>query len=231
MSQCDGTVRGVTDPGGGDLFIVDNSISGWTALEYLRQWTDVARSFDIATGFFEIGALLALYGKWQQLDKVRILMGDEVSLRTREAFAEALEQRQRRLERYRERRRRTVQAGVSFTEFADLSDGRRVIMRNDRGFSRRRHVVIQNNRGLGSSRRDSPDPWDGVTRQSLAAEVREYLLAEEEDCCPISPESVIEHLQRCYDLEVDAASVQAALQLPRRIEFGSRLLNELSRHE
>ena len=45
---------------GGDLFIVDNSLSGWTGLEYLRQWTDLAKSFDIATGFFEIGALLAL---------------------------------------------------------------------------------------------------------------------------------------------------------------------------
>ncbi|MCY3785199.1 MAG: hypothetical protein OXG47_00525 [bacterium] len=32
----------MSGPGGGDLFIVDNSISGWTALEYLRQWTDVA---------------------------------------------------------------------------------------------------------------------------------------------------------------------------------------------
>jgi len=98
VSQGGGTVRGVTDPGGGELFIVDNSISGWTALEYLRQWTDVARSFDIATGFFEIGALLALDGKWQQLDKVRILMGDEVSLRTKDAFTEALRLRVGRLD-------------------------------------------------------------------------------------------------------------------------------------
>ena len=45
--------------GGGDLFIVDNSLSRWTGLEYLREWTDLARSFDVATGFFEIGSLLA----------------------------------------------------------------------------------------------------------------------------------------------------------------------------
>ena len=100
VSHGGGTVRGVTDPsGGGELFIVDNSISGWTALEYLRKWTDLARSFDIATGFFEIGALLALDGKWQQLDKVRILMGDEVSLRTQNAFTEALRRRVGRLGR------------------------------------------------------------------------------------------------------------------------------------
>ena len=83
---------------GGDLFIVDNSISRWTGLEYLRQWTDLARSFDIATGFFEIGALLALDGKWQQLDKLRILMGDQVSLKTRQAFDEALASRIGRLD-------------------------------------------------------------------------------------------------------------------------------------
>ena len=88
----------MSDRGGGELFIVDNSVSGWTGLEYLRQWTEVARSFDVATGFFEIGALLALDGRWQQLDKIRILMGDEVSLRTRNAFAEALSRRVGRLD-------------------------------------------------------------------------------------------------------------------------------------
>ena len=41
---------------GGDLFIVDNSNSGWTAERYLREWCDVAKSMDIASGFFEGGA-------------------------------------------------------------------------------------------------------------------------------------------------------------------------------
>jgi len=88
----------VSEAGGGELFIVDNSVSGWTGLEYLSQWTDVARSFDIATGFFEIGALLALDGKWQQLEGIRLLMGDEVSLRTHHVFKEALRQRVGRLD-------------------------------------------------------------------------------------------------------------------------------------
>ena len=88
----------MSEAGGGDLFIVDNSVSGWTGLEYLSQWTDLARSFDIATGFFEIGALLALDGKWQQLDKIRPLMGDEVSLQTHKAFKQALSQRVGRLD-------------------------------------------------------------------------------------------------------------------------------------
>jgi SNF2 family DNA or RNA helicase len=45
---------------------------------------------DIATGYFEIGALLKLEGQWQKLEQIRILMGDEVSLRTRQAFEKAL---------------------------------------------------------------------------------------------------------------------------------------------
>ena len=68
---------------GGGLFIVDNSVSGWTGLRYLEEWADYSRSFDIATGFFEIGALLALHGKWQQLDHIRILLGAETTARTR----------------------------------------------------------------------------------------------------------------------------------------------------
>ena len=60
---------------GRDLFIVDNSVSGWTALRYLEEWTDIASGFDIATGHFEVGALLALDGKWQHLEKIRISHG------------------------------------------------------------------------------------------------------------------------------------------------------------
>ena len=87
----------MSETDGGNLFIVDNSVSGWTGLEYLRQWSDLARSFDIATGFFEIGALLALHGDWQKLEKIRLLMGDEVSLRTKAVFTEALRKRVDRL--------------------------------------------------------------------------------------------------------------------------------------
>lgn len=78
---------------GGELFIVDNSVSGWTGSRYLHDWTDIAKSFDVATGFFEIGSLLELDGKWQQLDKIRILMGAEVTYGTRAAFLKATKER------------------------------------------------------------------------------------------------------------------------------------------
>jgi hypothetical protein len=74
----------------GDLFIVDNSDLGWTGLRYLEEWTGIARAFDIATGFFEIGSLLELDGKWQDLDKLRILMGAETTGRTRKALLQAV---------------------------------------------------------------------------------------------------------------------------------------------
>ncbi len=78
---------------GGDLFIVDNSISGWTGLRYLEEWTGIAKSFDIATGYFEIGSLLALDGKWQGLEKIRILMGDATTNRTAKALLAAVKAR------------------------------------------------------------------------------------------------------------------------------------------
>lgn len=78
-------------PRSADLFIVDNSDEDWKAARYLQDWCDIATAFDIATGYFEIGALLKLDGQWQKLDQIRILMGDEVSLRTRDAFGKALQ--------------------------------------------------------------------------------------------------------------------------------------------
>lgn len=79
--------------GGRDLFVVDNSVFGWTGLRYLEEWTAIARQFDVATGFFEIGALLALDGKWQQLEKVRILMGAETTQRTRHLLLQEAKKR------------------------------------------------------------------------------------------------------------------------------------------
>ena len=79
-------------PQGGDLFIVDNGDKKWKVLRYLHDWADLAKAFDIATGYFEIGSLLALNGQWQKLQKIRVLMGDEVSRRTRKALIEGTKQ-------------------------------------------------------------------------------------------------------------------------------------------
>jgi superfamily II DNA or RNA helicase len=75
---------------GSELFIVDNSDDDWKVLRYLRDWCGISKAIDIATGYFEIGSLLALGDEWRKVDNIRILMGDEVSKRTKAAFAEGL---------------------------------------------------------------------------------------------------------------------------------------------
>lgn len=85
-------------PTGSELFIVDNSDEEWKVVEYLRQWCAISKGIDVASGYFEIGALLALKEEWQKVDRIRILMGDEVSLRTKKAFQQGLSSMERRLD-------------------------------------------------------------------------------------------------------------------------------------
>lgn len=77
---------------GGDVFIVDNSDADWKVLQYLREWTEIAESFDIATGYFDIGSLVKLDTHWQKLDRIRILLGDEVPRRTQQALLDGTRQ-------------------------------------------------------------------------------------------------------------------------------------------
>ncbi len=83
---------------GSELFIVDNSDEHWKVLKYLEDWCPHSAAIDIATGYFEIGSLLALGDKWRTVEKIRILMGDEVSFRTKAAFAEGLKNVRARLD-------------------------------------------------------------------------------------------------------------------------------------
>jgi len=79
-----------SEKSGSEVYIVDNSDSDWKVARYLRDWCEFSRQIDIATGYFEIGSLLSVGDAWQKLDHVRILMGDEVSLRTKRAFESGL---------------------------------------------------------------------------------------------------------------------------------------------
>lgn len=104
------------------------------------------------------------------------------------------------------RERRKESDSLSVTEFADLSDGQRVILRNDRGY------------GWG--------PWPSVTRESLVESIRDYFVQLEEDR-PTSPEWVVELVAHLYDIKIDLASVQAALRAPHHVEFGPHLSQQL----
>jgi superfamily II DNA or RNA helicase len=87
-----------TSTTGSELFIVDNSDDDWKVLRYLHDWCQLSKAIDVATGYFEIGGLLALKDEWQKVDDIRILMGDEVSQRTKAAFAKGLERVKSRLD-------------------------------------------------------------------------------------------------------------------------------------
>ena len=69
-----------------DLYIVDNSTEQQSVREYLLDWCNVSKQMDIATGYLEIGGLLALDTHWQKLDKIRIILGNEVTKRTKDVI-------------------------------------------------------------------------------------------------------------------------------------------------
>lgn len=75
---------------GSDLFIIDNADGEWNVLRYLAGWCRLSSGLDIASAYFEIGSLLALDGRWQQVDTLRILMGDEVTRQTKAVLSQAL---------------------------------------------------------------------------------------------------------------------------------------------
>lgn len=69
--------------------IIDNRDNN-TALEALKSLLPESNELDVATGYFEIGSLLALDTYWNSLEKIRIVMGDETTKRTRKELVESL---------------------------------------------------------------------------------------------------------------------------------------------
>ena len=73
-----------------NLYIVDNSTEEQSVKQYLMDWCDVSKQMDIATGYLEIGGLLALDSHWQKVDKLRISLGNEVTKRTKDVIDEVV---------------------------------------------------------------------------------------------------------------------------------------------
>ena len=78
--------------------IIDNQNEDTSVKAFLEKTLPVTSSLDIATGYFEIGGLLLLDGKWQKLDKIRILFGDEVTARTSKVFEKMLQELSKRID-------------------------------------------------------------------------------------------------------------------------------------
>ena len=70
------------------LYIVDNSNTENSVHKYLSEWCLISKQMDIASGYFEIGSLLSLGEQWQKLDKIRIILGNEVTKRTKKVIEE-----------------------------------------------------------------------------------------------------------------------------------------------
>ena len=63
-----------------------------TLLATLQELLPQTTSWDVATGTFDIGSLLALGELWQPVKPVRVLMGDETTRRTRRELLNATRQ-------------------------------------------------------------------------------------------------------------------------------------------
>lgn len=68
------------------LYVVDNSSDDQSVKHYLKEWCGVSKQMDIATGYLEIGGLLDLDQSWQKLDKIRIILGNEMTKRTKDVI-------------------------------------------------------------------------------------------------------------------------------------------------
>ena len=84
-------MKGTTGMQYNNLYIVDNSDADTSVKKYLAEWCNVSKQMDIATGYLEIGGLLTLDGEWQKLDKIRIILGNEVTKRTQDVIEQAVQ--------------------------------------------------------------------------------------------------------------------------------------------
>jgi len=69
--------------------IIDNRADN-TVLRALQRLLPNLQQMDVATGVFEVGSFLLLEGLWQDLDRIRILMGHETTKTTKKVIVEAL---------------------------------------------------------------------------------------------------------------------------------------------
>jgi superfamily II DNA or RNA helicase len=76
-----------------DQFIVDNRANAITAGEFLTEWCKISTTLDIATGYFDTKAFDSLSPAWEALDKIRLLMGSEVTSGVKSVILAAVKQR------------------------------------------------------------------------------------------------------------------------------------------
>ncbi len=130
-------------------FIVDNSDEPSSVLRILTDRFEGAVGLDVATGFFEIGALVALDGAWQRVGPIRILIGAETSRQTVVALKAAA---QNINESVRDERRREPFMDALDGIVEALRDGRIQVRvyRSNRKFHAKAYLVHRSD-GTGSA--------------------------------------------------------------------------------
>lgn len=103
--------------------------------------------------------------------------------------------------------------GVSFVvhEFADLADGRRLTLHQERGFA----GVTLADRGPAPS-----DQWRSLTLEDLERDVRTTVLPDDEDTQDEHPWDWLAELLRAHGVEVTAEELRL---LPYNVIFSERL--------
>jgi superfamily II DNA or RNA helicase len=73
-----------------DQFIVDNKSDSVTVGAFLTEWCQVSSELNIATGYFDTRAFDSLEPGWRALEKIRLLMGAEVTSGVRSQILKAV---------------------------------------------------------------------------------------------------------------------------------------------
>ena len=76
-----------------DQFIVDNNADSTTVGAFISEWCKIAASLDIATGYFDTKAFDSLAPGWESIQKIRLLMGAEVTSGVRSDILKAVRAR------------------------------------------------------------------------------------------------------------------------------------------
>jgi hypothetical protein len=115
--------------------------------------------------------------------------------------------------------RRGLERGVSFVvhEFAELTDGRRLTLHTDRGFT----GVTMASSGPAPS-----DQWRNLTLESIERDVRTTVLPEDDDTRDEHPWEWLATLLHARGVEATAEELRL---LPYDVEFSERLRERLLR--
>lgn len=98
-----------------NLYIVDNMSERKSVKQYLADWCAISKQMDVAAGYFDIGGLLAIDQHRQKLEKMRIILGDEVTLRTQNALEEAVNRFVEGMERFVHSRKSSSKLWLNYT--------------------------------------------------------------------------------------------------------------------